>query len=447
MTTLTAKSDLPTLTRDNITLQSHNKHGESSLEMFRCFKSRRRSIAVSIIMVSGFVFFTLYTLSLSCCAVPVNSGFEGAEEEANFLIGTADEEVRFQRDTVDEYNYPKYNRLIHKKLLDHREEDTDLPVSNTIYSESIYDTDLGDTEEDSNGFGSKNKSPKHGKDKSDGDYSSKHEGYHIKKGILKTQENGTRKIPQAIIIGVKKGGTRALLEFIRIHPDVRAPGPEPHFFDRHYERGLEWYREQMPPTIKGQITIEKTPSYFVTKGVPRKIYNMSKNMKLIVVLRDPVTRAISDYTQTVTKRPDMKSFKEMAFINNSAGLVDTSWGAIKIGVYAKHLEKWLKYFPLSQIHFVNGEKLITNPAGEMAKFENFLGLKHVISDKHFYFNTTKGFPCLKKTESSGNPHCLGKTKGRTHPKVDEKVITRLQDFYRPFNAKFYQMTGIDFGWP
>jgi len=52
----------------------------------------------------------------------------------------------------------------------------------------------------------------------------------------------TKKLPQAIIIGVKKGGTRALLEFLRLHPDVRAVGAEPHFFDRNYEKGLEWYR-------------------------------------------------------------------------------------------------------------------------------------------------------------------------------------------------------------
>lgn len=52
----------------------------------------------------------------------------------------------------------------------------------------------------------------------------------------------TKKLPQAIIIGVKKGGTRALLEFLRLHPDIRAVGAEPHFFDRNYEKGLEWYR-------------------------------------------------------------------------------------------------------------------------------------------------------------------------------------------------------------
>ncbi|GIY86041.1 heparan sulfate glucosamine 3-O-sulfotransferase 2 [Caerostris darwini] len=51
-----------------------------------------------------------------------------------------------------------------------------------------------------------------------------------------------KRLPQALIIGVKKCGTRALLEFLRVHPDIRASGPETHFFDRHYQRGLEWYR-------------------------------------------------------------------------------------------------------------------------------------------------------------------------------------------------------------
>jgi [heparan sulfate]-glucosamine 3-sulfotransferase 3 len=202
----------------------------------------------------------------------------------------------------------------------------------------------------------------------------------------------------------------------------------------------------MPATLPGQITMEKTPSYFITKGVPQRIYNMSKDIKLIVVVRDPVTRSISDYTQTMSKKPGIKSFEQMAFLDNKTGLVDTSWGAIKIGVYAKHLERWLKYFNLEQMHFVNGENLIADPAGEMAKVQDFLGLKRVITDKHFYFNTTKGFPCLMKPEGSGNPHCLGKSKGRTHPRIHPNVVQRLRDFYRPFNAKFFQMIQQDFGW-
>lgn len=365
-----------------------------------------------------------YVLTLSCC------GLVGPANPAAALLPAAD--------TGDE---PASHLLHH-----------DLHYESRRSRKALLDTeDLPRTEEDElNGYTME-------EDEEDDEFTSRggqrgrHGGQPPPRSpnspILRTTKNGTKKLPQALIIGVKKGGTRALLEFLRIHPDIRAPGPEPHFFDRHYHRGLEWYRNQMPLTIEGQITMEKTPSYFVTKGVPGRIYNMSKDMKLIVVVRDPVTRAISDYTQAASKRAELKPFPEMAFLDNVTGLVDTSWGAIRIGVYAKHLERWLKYFPLAQMHFVNGEKLISDPAGEVAKVQDFLGLKRVITDKHFYFNSTKGFPCLKKPEGSGNPHCLGKTKGRTHPEVDRKVIKRLREFFRPFNAKFYQMTNQDFGWP
>ncbi|XP_061472455.1 heparan sulfate glucosamine 3-O-sulfotransferase 3A1-like [Rhineura floridana] len=257
---------------------------------------------------------------------------------------------------------------------------------------------------------------------------------------------GNKRLPQAVIIGVKKGGTRALLEFLRVHPDVRAAGAEPHFFDRNYGRGLAWYRDLMPRTLDGQITMEKTPSYFVTKEAPARISAMSKGTKLIVVVRDPVTRAISDYTQTLSKKPDIPTFESLTFKNRTTGLIDTSWSAIQIGIYAKHLENWLLYFPIGQILFVSGERLISDPAGELGRVQDFLGLKRIITDKHFYFNKTKGFPCLKKAEGSSKPHCLGKTKGRTHPSIDQEVVQRLREFYRPFNMKFYQMTGHDFGW-
>nr|XP_040032890.1 heparan sulfate glucosamine 3-O-sulfotransferase 6-like [Gasterosteus aculeatus aculeatus] len=257
---------------------------------------------------------------------------------------------------------------------------------------------------------------------------------------------GSQKFPQAIIIGVKKGGTRALLEFLRVHPDVRAVGSEPHFFDRFYDKGPDWYRNLMPRTLEGQITMEKTPSYFITKEAPRRVFSMSRHTKLIVVVRDPVTRAVSDYTQTLSKSPGLPSFQSLAFRNATTGLIDTSWSAVRIGIYAKHLENWLRFFPLSGLLFVSGERLVTDPAGEMGRVQDFLGLKRVVTDKHFYFNQTKGFPCLKKPEGSSRPRCLGKSKGRPHPRIPADTLRRLRDFYRPFNLKFYQMTGHDFGW-
>nr|KAF6489656.1 heparan sulfate-glucosamine 3-sulfotransferase 6 [Molossus molossus] len=247
--------------------------------------------------------------------------------------------------------------------------------------------------------------------------------------------SGRRRFPQALIVGVKKGGTRALLEFLRLHPDVRALGSEPHFFDRSL----------MPRTLEGQITIEKTPSYFVTLEAPHRIHSMSPDMKLIVVVRNPVTRAISDYAQMLSKTPGLPSFQALAF-RHGLGPVDTAWSAVRIGLYAQHLDNWLRYFPLSRFLFVSGERLVSDPAGEVGRVQDFLGLKRVVTDKHFYFNATKGFPCLKKAQGSSRPRCLGKSKGRPHPRVPEAVVQRLRDFYQPFNGKFYQMTGQDFGW-
>lgn len=256
-----------------------------------------------------------------------------------------------------------------------------------------------------------------------------------------------RQLPSALIIGVKKGGTRALLEFIRIHPDVRAAGSEVHFFDKNYMRGFQWYRRHMPATLEGQLTIEKTPSYFITREAPRRVHLMNPSTKLLVVVRDPVTRAISDYAQAISKKVDMKPFEQLVFVNGSIGsIIDTSWGPIKLGIYTRYLTRWLKFFPLSQFLFVSGERLVLDPAIELRRVQDFLGLKRVVTEKHFYFNSTKGFPCLFKSEGHSAPRCLGKTKGRNHPYVNPVVLQRLRDFFRPFNNHFYQMTGIHFGW-
>ncbi|XP_041978030.1 heparan sulfate glucosamine 3-O-sulfotransferase 3B1 isoform X2 [Aricia agestis] len=280
-------------------------------------------------------------------------------------------------------------------------------------------------------------------------------GYTFKENMFRDFYNRslpTKRLPDALIIGVKKCGTRALLEFLRLHPDVRAAGSEVHFFDKYYYKGFQWYRDRMPLTIEGQITMEKTPSYWVTRSAPRRVYTMNPAVKLIVVVRDPVTRAISDYTQSASKRPSLPRFEDLALINATVGwggpwsVIDSSWPPLRLGIYARPLRRWIRRFPRSRILFISGERLVLDPAAEMARVQKFLGLKIVITEKNFYFNSTKGFPCLYKSESS-TPHCLGKNKGRSHPFIDPVVIERLREFYKPYNERFYELSGINFGWP
>ena len=110
-----------------------------------------------------------------------------------------------------------------------------------------------------------------------------------------------QRLPDVIIIGAKKGGTRALIEFLKLHPSFKAAGPEIHFFDNHYDKGLEWYKSQMPLVTPQQFAVEKTPGYFHTPQVPSRIKAMNPDIKMLLIIRDPVKRLISDYNQFRTK--------------------------------------------------------------------------------------------------------------------------------------------------
>lgn len=141
-------------------------------------------------------------------------------------------------------------------------------------------------------------------------------------------------------------------------------------------------------------------------------------------------------------------FEELAF-DPVTGEVNPKWRAIKIGLYAKHLSRWLNYFGKENILVVSGEALIADPVTEMRPVEKFLQLNPVISSANFRYNSTskKGFPCLiRNPDEIKKPHCLGKTKGRQHPQISDDLLQRLRDFYAPANQEFYELVGRDFGW-
>ena len=273
-------------------------------------------------------------------------------------------------------------------------------------------------------------------------------------GSLKIRYRHTKRyLPQVLIIGVRKGGTRALLEFLNLHPNIQAAKKEMHFFDTDetYSKGLEWYRKRMPYAFADQITMEKTPAYFTVETVPERVYSMNHSVKMLVVIRDPTERAISDYTQIHSNKLDKgrwhRPFEELVLDEN--GEVRRSYAAVRRSLYHRHMERWLQFFPNKQFHFISSEKLVANPVHELKMVENFLGLEHKLNDEMFYFNQTKGFYCIRQVASPRQKDkCLAKSKGRTHPLVDPDVLRKVRQFFAPHNEKFFDL--IDnhrFDWP
>lgn len=256
-----------------------------------------------------------------------------------------------------------------------------------------------------------------------------------------------QRFPQAIIIGVRKGGTRALINMLKIHPEIFAARTEIHYFDRdeNFFKGVQWYIEKMPFTNKNHITIEKSPSYFVVDHVPQRMSMLSQQLKLLLIVRNPVDRVVSDFVQLDSKRlkknGNRYTFEELVL--RSSGAVNEHYSPVSISRYDVHFERWLKYFSLEQIHIVDGDAVIENPIPELQKAEKFLGVSAYFTESMFYFNETKGFYCWKK---SGKPTCLGTAKGREHPTLSTSVQSKLQNFFAPHNEKFFQLCQCHFSW-
>ncbi|KAI0236940.1 Heparan sulfate glucosamine 3-O-sulfotransferase 5, partial [Lamellibrachia satsuma] len=256
-----------------------------------------------------------------------------------------------------------------------------------------------------------------------------------------------RRLPQCIIIGEKKCGTRALLEYLDLHPDVVIATHEINYFSKYYDRGLEWYRSEMPPSRKNQITIEKTPKYFRTREVSSRVHAMNAAIRIILIVRDPFARSVSEWLQycRVKNNTDICRTYEGSGVLTQTRQVNPNSPFISHSSFVLNIENWTKLFPLgSQFHVVDGDKLVSRPVSELEKIETFLGLHHCITEKNIAFNNTRGFYCT--VSNKGQKTCLGMSKGVKHPTVIPEVEAMLRSYFKPLNQRFYRVVGRDFGW-
>ncbi|KAK6983193.1 heparan sulfate glucosamine 3-O-sulfotransferase 1 [Biomphalaria glabrata] len=256
-------------------------------------------------------------------------------------------------------------------------------------------------------------------------------------------ETPKRRFPKAIIIGAGKCGTRALLEFLQMHPYVVAANSEVHFFDQdeHFQKGFTYYKSKMPLSYSNQVTIEKTPSYIWSERAIHEIYKLNRNMKLILIIKDPVVRVIS---QAIRSSPDNP---ESTFIQEHEGTlrVSNESRTVDWGIYVKYIKLWLQVFPKSQLHILESRDFVTNPTLEIQRLEYFLGIPRMITEKNFYFNKSKGFYCMRPFHLK-TIVCLSSGKGMPHPKINPILENLLYKYYRPHNEALFQLLGKRYDW-
>ena len=196
-----------------------------------------------------------------------------------------------------------------------------------------------------------------------------------------------RAIPSFLILGAQKAGTTALFEHLASHPAVVRPATkELQYFTLHFDRGLDWYRSQLrveARTLERQRTFEASPYYLFHPDVPARCAACCPHTKLIILVRDPVARALSHYRHEVRLGYETLSM-EAAFaaepdrmrlpLATPEGLFAHRHGSYRArSRYAGQIDAWLDH-SARQIQVIQSEVLFAQPDEVGRAIREFLEL-------------------------------------------------------------------------
>ena len=231
---------------------------------------------------------------------------------------------------------------------------------------------------------------------------------------------GVVMLPNFIGIGAQRAGSTWLYACLREHPQVYVPPEkELHFFNAHFDRGLNWYKQQFPPpeppeppapeppeppapespppeesttfrvsigptdlraseasigeasgasgawaTAAYRAVGEITPGYLDHDLAIGRIAAAIPDVKLFVVLREPAQRAYSAY----------RLFKDRYQDWTFAQACQRGQDLVRLGCYAQHLTRVFKHFPRQQVKVFLYEDLVDQPHACLAGLLRFLSV-------------------------------------------------------------------------
>lgn len=182
--------------------------------------------------------------------------------------------------------------------------------------------------------------------------------------------------PDFLIIGTQKGGTTWLRRMLIAHPEVYIPPypEEVHFFNRAIEQPDLYFALFNIQEAKGKLLGEKSPNYFhMPENAIRFIKTILPDIKLVVILRNPVERAwsqarmhSSEFNQKELGKKDLLKLV----------LQVASRGNFERTNYAKVLQKWLRYFDAKQLLVYYYDDLQADPQQFLNQVCDDLQVKH-----------------------------------------------------------------------
>jgi hypothetical protein len=210
-----------------------------------------------------------------------------------------------------------------------------------------------------------------------------------------------RMTPSFLVIGGQRCGTTTIFKTLSAHPQVMRPPVEKgtDYYTLWYDRGPSWYRGHFPmegpsrlrtASVGAPVAFEACTYYLFHPLAMERIARDFPDIKLVVMLRDPVERAYSAYkhehargfdpepefSRAVDLEDERLSGEEERLVTDPGyhSFAHRHHAYLRRGQYVEQLERVFQHFPREQVHIMQSEAFFERPEREYAALTRFLGL-------------------------------------------------------------------------
>ncbi|MDH4117005.1 MAG: sulfotransferase [Acidimicrobiia bacterium] len=250
-------------------------------------------------------------------------------------------------------------------------------------------------------------------------------------------------LPNVLVIGAQRAGTSSLYRYLGSHPQVVASiRKEVEYFSTRMSMGERWYRAHFPLVSRPEVTFEATPDYMLHPLAAKRAATRIPDLRAVALLRDPVTRALSQYghQRRLGKEPlefldalkaepdrirgDLARFDDDP---DHPGVAVRIHGYVERGRYAQQLQRWFDTLGRERVHVIRTEDLWADPHATYGALLDFLGLDEVFPQAFSNYSYT--------------PQVGGERAGMT-PEAEAFLREALADEI----SRVSELLGRDLGW-
>ena len=220
----------------------------------------------------------------------------------------------------------------------------------------------------------------------------------------------SRKIPNFLIIGAQKSGTSSLFFYLKFHPEIKRPiKKEIHYFNIHFDKGLDWYKAHFPKQSENYLTGEASPDYIFHPDTPKRVKGLNPEMKLILLVRDPIVRAYSAYQMNkrmgIDKRATFEEAVDFELSEKNKNKSEYDYDRhnyfyLERGLYARQLEQWTSVFDRNQILVISSKIFFSQTETVLKQVYRFLEISENLPPTLKPMNVGKYPPLLDRTYKS-----------------------------------------------